>query len=326
MNFSYTEMQKRYKDERPKYKKLARLVARTVKAEAKKQHLDCTVSHRAKKVQSFATKAIKKRYKEPDNKDWYNDIIDKAGVRVVAHRLLTLADAEWMVESLFHVMEKEDKRPATPNNVLAYRATHFTVKLKDDSHPLGGLTCEVQVLTMAEHLWATVQHTFYKPAFPVPDDAHRTLYGLMALVELFDREVARVEKEMNEEEQPPVARMLHILESLHPGLTDQGYDEELSTLVLEPLIEQMLDKPVEQMGPDMEEFAFNNHGRLRDLVEHNRNNPLANPLIWQPELLLILYCLEQKRFLLLDCWTDILPDDLLFSLADDWSIPLRSAV
>lgn len=86
-------------------------------------------------------KALTKGYK-----DRYNEIIDKAGVRAVAHFPWALRDIEDLVRSSFHVLGRDDKRSITPPDQFVYRATHFQVVHPTAPIPLNGLECEVQVL------------------------------------------------------------------------------------------------------------------------------------------------------------------------------------
>lgn len=316
---AFATLQSRYAAERPKYKELANLVGATIEASASEQDLGCLVFPRAKKVHSFMAKALTKEYEDP-----YNEITDKAGVRVVANFPWTIRELENLIGSLFHVLECEDKRSITPPDKFVYRATHFQVVHPTAPNELKDLECEVQVLTKAESLWADTTHDlFYKPPVPLQDQTKRAFHRLMSLVELFDLEVLRAKEEMNTLETSPRATLLRILEPHHRRLTGREYDEELSGLVLGFFAEQIVSEPMELVEANLSQFVLGNRHKLDELFLRYRDDDHVNPLIWQPEIFIILMHLDDNPFKLQDRWSDILPMDLLVSLADDWGVAIN---
>ena len=204
----YEDLRRRYIAERPKYEDLANLVKRVVEESAHERGIQCVVSHRAKGVDSFLKKALTKAYEDP-----YNEITDKAGIRIVAHFPWVLRGIEDLVRSSFDVLDYDDKRSITPPDKFVYRATHFQVVHPMAPSPLKDLECEVQVLTKAESLWAETTHDlFYKSLVSLPDQTKRTFHRLMSLVELFDSEVLRASREMSTIERSPRAQLLHIMD------------------------------------------------------------------------------------------------------------------
>ena len=312
------DLQQRYIDERPKYEKLANLVRETIEKSALERNLLCSVSPRAKDVNSFLAKALAKRYADP-----YNEITDKAGVRVVAHFPWALDGLEALVKSSFCILECDDKRLITPPDRFVYRATHFQVTHPTAPNPLRRLECEVQVLTRAESLWADTTHDlFYKPPVALPDQTKRTFHRLMSLMELFDSEVLRAKEEMSTIGGFPGAQLLRILEPHHRRLTGRDYDEELSGLVLDFFAERILSESMNDIESSVGRFVLENSQKLEALFRRYRDDDHANPLIWQPEIFIILLHLETSPFILQELWSDILPVELLVSLADDWGVAI----
>ena len=311
-------LQERYIAERPKYDKLANLVGRTAKESARELGLSCRVSCRAKEVKSFMAKALARKGGDP-----YNEIRDKAGVRIVADLPWALCGLENLVQTSFCVLESDDKRSVTPPDKFVYRATHFQVTHPAAPIQLKGLECEIQVLTKAESLWADTTHDLiYKPSVSFTDGTERTFHRLMSLMELFDLEVSRAYEEMSTLERSPQAQLLHILEPHHRRLVGVEYNGELSDLVLGFFAERIISEQIEDIKLRLDWFVRENSGKLERLFSRYRNDDHANPLIWQPEIFVILFQLESDSFVLQALWPEILPIDLLVSLSEDWGKPI----
>lgn len=323
--FEYDGLRKRYAMERPHYKKLAVLVAREIEDAAGASGLPCTISYRTKTIQSFLRKALResKRYGDP-----HNEISDRAGVRVIAHYPWVLASLENLVKSLFTVLHCEDKRSITPPDKFVYRATHIQVAAPNSGPGSPeGLQCEVQLLTRAEALWADAEHDLsYKSPVPVPDAVKRRFYRLVSLVELFDLEIWRANEEMSTLERSPDERLLDILLPHYRRLTNEEYDRELSRLVLRLFVERVLPGAVEDVEQGMERFMSERSQKLADLLNRYKDDASVNPLLRQPELLVILFQLEIDPFILEEYWEDVLPAALLRSLADDWGVPVYASM
>ena len=314
----FENLQRQYIQERPDYEDLTKLVIKALEDIALEHGLLCSVDGRAKEVHSFMTKAFTKKYKDP-----LREIRDKAGVRIVAHFPGDLQSLEGLVRSTFTILDVEDKRSITPPDRFDYRATHFQVLYPMAPGRLKGLECEVQVLTRAENLWATTAHDlFYKPPAPLPDHIKRTFHRLMSLVELFDLEVKRAKEEMSAIGEVPGEKLLHILlPHRHRLLTGKEYNAELSALVLTFFEDQVISE-LDDVASDLEKFVLDNREKIEGLFRRYSADPYANSLIGQPEIFIILLYLEKSIFILQEKWPDVLPIELLVSLADEWGVAI----
>ena len=303
-----------YASERPLYLKLAEHVDSTIKNAMLEHAIPCTVSHRVKDVRSLSPKLISRSYDE---------IGDKAGVRVVVHFPWMRREAEDLVESLFRVWCIQDKRADASPKTFAYRAIHFQVTSPAAADILWDKECEVQVLTRAESLWADTEHDIiYKYPIDLPSSIKRSFYRLVGHMEIFDSEVTRVKEEID---RLPAARLLSALEPYHRRLVGRDYDGDLSGLLLGFLIEQMMPESPESLDvavANIVSFMEANQQKLERMLARYENDDYANPLMWQPELPVILYCLDNRKAELQEYWSDVLPFDLLDSLAIDWGNPV----
>ena len=309
-------LRRRYVAERPHYLRLADAVRDIIAESALGRGLKCAVECRTKEVQSLVAKALTKQYQNP-----YDEIGDKAGVRVIANFSRERADLEEMVALLFNVLDRDDKRVTAEPDRFGYRATHFQVKYAGAPEGLGDLECEIQVMTKAENLWADTTHDLsYKSDGPLPPEIQRIYHRLVSLTELFDLEVERARREMEAMPRSFGAQLLNILEGYYQRFIGQEYDVELSEMVLNFLGEHVIFDAIDTTRTAIDHFIFNNDEKIQQLIARYQGDEYANPLIWQPELFVILSQLETNKFVLQERWPEILPENLLVSLADDWGV------
>ncbi len=69
-------------------------------------------------------------------------------------------------------------------------------------------------------------------------------------------------------------------------------------------------------------FIERNREKLEEFYGRHRDDERANPLIWQPETLLVFLLLESDSFRLREAWEQVLPVGLLESLGDAWGAPV----
>ncbi|MGH2750777.1 MAG: GTP pyrophosphokinase [Actinomycetota bacterium] len=310
-------LRQRYIEERPNYAELAEHVTNLLIKETRSRAISCDVDGRAKEVASFVKKALRKGYASP-----WDEIRDKAGVRAVCVYEQGVEDIARIVQELFHVHHHEDKRATIEPNKLDYLGVHFEVsvpkELLRDKISLEGLICEIQVHTRAQNLWATVSHELvYKAAQEPPHSVKRSIFRLMALLELFDREVDRGREQLMKQPGFEEAIMLVELERHFYSLTATEGDAQLSRHVV-AILKPLLERPeLENFGRQLGDFVSEHRGKLEaifgDYLEDDRN-----PLTSQPESLLIFERLEHDKFKLAEIWAGQLPHSLLESLAEIW--------
>ncbi|MEU9634429.1 MULTISPECIES: RelA/SpoT domain-containing protein [Streptomyces] len=318
----------RFRRERPRIETAAKLTAAYISRRATRARINCDVKFRAKEVASFVTKAQYKQYDDP-----WAEITDKAGVRIVVqHSGLLDPIVALLKESLTLVHEPEDDRYVDGReDRLQYPRLHVQVMAHGDQRSDDGqpYECEIQVRTEATDLWARMSHKLmYKPASTaVPSNVRRSLYRLIALIELYDLEVQRGVETLAQ--YPDVAQGNHLLgeaEHLFRTFTDHEPRRDLSEDVVDVLVrtiqdpatyaEQLakftedrrsdLERAYKDYGPDSEHFLL--HGRY--------------VLASQPESLIIFERLSCAKFLLQGHWVDELPESMLNDMADAWGVAL----
>jgi len=320
---SYEAMAEAYASERPAYEELADMLGTRLQHGLDEHGLETIVSWRAKKIDSFVKKALRKGYQDP-----LEQIGDKAGVRVIVHYLADVARVEELVRQLCHVDRRESKLDALAYDELGYLGVHFDVRPKPPA--ITGATtpgleqrrAEIQVHTKAQSAWAVVSHELlYKSAVQAPDDLRRAITRLVALVELFDAEVARFRQAV---ESHPDFNEMSVLKPLDDEIvrfTDRRPDPGLSVLSIPAVVRLYSEPPEDVFETRIKPFLRAQSVRLTSIFDHYKDDERANPLLFQPEALLIFERLEYDRDRLKACWpVDKLPLDLLESMAAIWGV------
>jgi ppGpp synthetase/RelA/SpoT-type nucleotidyltranferase len=314
-----------YEKERPDYADLASLIGRAVQTTLKERGLDTVVLWREKDTVSLVKKALRKGYTDP-----LQQIGDKAGVRVIVHYLDDVPVAEEIVRSLCEVHARETKLDAMDYDELGYLGVHLEVQpneelaAKSDNVKLSDLRAELQIHTKAQSAWAVVSHQLlYKAPLDLPRGVKRGITRLVAIVELFDAEVQRFRQGI---EQHPDFEELNVIDALDDHIiryTARRPDRALSALSV-PVLVRLHDLPPARVVEErIEPFLARNDTKLAQIYARYRDDNRANPLLFQPEALLIFERFDADPDHLRDAWpVDVLPIDLLTDLASIWGADL----
>lgn len=328
MPLTTNEAFRRYRSERPRIVAAAHLTAEHLQRRAARRHLSCQISHRAKEVSSFIKKAHQKEYSDP-----WTQITDKAGLRIVVQHSGLLDHALDLVQQSLTVERIEDGR-AVPGREerLEYPRLHVQVRsFGEEKDPDGNpYECEVQIRTEAADVWARMSHSLmYKPgASEVPGDVRRSLYRLIALVELYDSEVERgVELLSKHPDFTRSNRLLAEAERIYRTFTSHPYNRDLSEEIVDVLLEAIEggdatygDQLVEfaEQWRERLERAYRDYGPTSEHFLDEGRYMLAS----QPESLIIFERLANASFVLQDIWEDTLPDHMLKDMAKIWGTAL----
>jgi ppGpp synthetase/RelA/SpoT-type nucleotidyltranferase len=158
---------------------------------------------RAKNVVSFSNKIIlKDKYKNP-----LTDMTDLCGARIVVHFKSQVDKVCNFIKENFEIDEANslDLKSKLMVSEFGYRSIHYIVTPKKDSI-LGEdveprfktLKAEIQVRTLAEHIWADISHDrIYKTDLNVPDEWKREAAQLSAMLENADKKFAGMASEID---------------------------------------------------------------------------------------------------------------------------------
>jgi ppGpp synthetase/RelA/SpoT-type nucleotidyltranferase len=328
MPLSVHEAFQRYQLERPRIKEALATTKAHLEEHLAHRRITCQVTARAKEVSSFQTKVYRKNYTDP-----WRQITDKAGVRVVVPHRGLLDPALNEIKGCLDVVEVQDDRD-TPGHEdrLRYPRLHVqAVMVGNVADPDGTpYECEIQLRTEAVDLWSRMSHKLlYKPGVAPPADVSRSLYRLIALVELFDLEVERgVEAMAQHPELMRSSQLLDVAEQLYRTFTDHPFSPDLSRSVIDVLSRTIddADAYAEQLAQFAERFreriqrAYTDYGpNSAHFLKHGRYL-----LASQPESLIIFERLANNaRFRLRGAWdASDLPENMLTDMAQIWGVAL----
>ncbi|WP_327188281.1 hypothetical protein [Streptomyces sp. NBC_01334] len=327
MALTADEAFQRYQNERERIEVAARGTADHIARSAARKGLTCEVTSRAKEVSSFKNKIERKGYTDP-----WRQITDKAGVRVIVQHSGLLDPILEVITGCLDIVEIQDHRKAADNvDRLSYPRLHIqAVMAGQETDPDGTpYECEIQLRTEAVDLWARMSHKLlYKPGVAPPADVSRSLYRLVALIELYDLEVERGVQAMSAH--PELARsnqLLDVTEQVYRTFTDHPYSRDLSHEVVDVLTQAIDDET--DYSEKLTRFAEDFRERLeRAYADYGPTSAhfLAHGrylLASQPESLIIFERLTNARFRLQTTWEEgELSETMLTDMASAWGTAL----
>ena len=304
-----------WEDEQPVYEKLV-LSAKEVMTRALRQDgLYYYVHGRTKSSTSLLKKVIRKN-------GAYEDIIDKAGIRVVVKFLSQLEQVDRLINNAFTVLHKDDKAEELGTTSIGYVSIHYKVCLdprgpNDDD--LKDRVFEIQLRTLCQHLWAEMAHDMSYKAAGSSAEIQRRINALSALLEVADREFEEAYGMSVSLPQSP-DQLLSVLEPAFLPFASEPYDRELSLDIIDHLM------PLVQTEPDivgvLRDYGVRTGVSWEHIVKEYGPDMDEYLLASQPEGLLLGYLLERDRFGLMNHWQQRFPLQLLARLAVLWGHPL----
>jgi ppGpp synthetase/RelA/SpoT-type nucleotidyltranferase len=307
----------RYRRERPLFEQLVDHLKDRAQAACRHMGLRCTVSGRAKTLDSFAKKLITKP--QP-----YDEVYDKAGVRIVSsypdERDAVLA----VVRSTFAIAWEKDFAQAVAPNVFEYRGVHFTVGLRADDRSnvpsnLWPLQAELQVHRPGEAVWANVNHDlFYKSRIVADPAVRRAMNRLSALLELVDISMAEIRTHLLHAPGADAARIIDLIEKDFLRLRGATFNEQLTVTIVQALLPAV--GAVEDFLPRYGIFVDANEEKLAYVFSEYEHD-LRHLLLGQPESILIFYLMDHDRPALEERWPTQVPPKMLEALDGVWVPP-----
>ncbi|WP_432980487.1 hypothetical protein [Dactylosporangium sp. CA-233914] len=317
----------RYVRERPNFERAAAHIANAFKIAAAGIGLECRITYRAKDVASFVKKALVKKMDDP-----WAEIYDKAGIRVIVTHPGDLDVAKQIAATLFGppVWEEDDRHDREKLDRLFYPRLHVWVevpdipdiKLESDE----SMQCEIQIRTEAEDLWSRMSHgLLYKPTTQLPENVVRSLYRLLALVELYDGEVERAVAAMSQDPDHRLNEILLQAEQSFYTFCSTPYDRDLSREVGRVLMRAISTAKFVTYKSDLALFVDENREQLENV--YRDYGPLSSLgqqgtyiLASQPESLAIFERLTNAPMLFGQIWEEELPPELLEEMKNVWGV------
>lgn len=203
-------------------------------------------------------------------------IPDLIGIRVIILFRSDLERVDGLIRKTFQVLSSEDKSEMLDETQFGYQSLHYNIKFPSSwlSIPsmsdLGELQVEVQVRTLAQHIWAAASHKLqYKNEASIPPPIRRSINRVSALLETVDLEFERVlleRKSYKENEIPEISS-----------------DEELNVDIIEAVLDKKLpannkkdSEPYEKLLRNLKDLEINKVGELKDLIDKHIDSAIAS--------------------------------------------------
>lgn len=298
--------------ERDKYEAFGRIIADKMAAGARTLGLWCETSSRAKEPHSLIKKLLRGNHT-------YDSLSDKVGARCVIRYRGDLERVVEVAHRLFECGKVDRKSDGLGVGKIGYLSIHVDVSLREDDlrfSDYGGLAAELQIRTLAQHLWSEMSHdAIYKNdvAFAeLPDDVTRRVNLMAGLIEVADREFDRLNMEL---EQRPEVRIYKSLESHYFKLTAHAPDPGLSLEVISLLLPLYGDQSASDITTRIDTYAREHEDALQQIYAQQEEYNTSE-LVFQPEALMIAELLERDEQLAVQrLWNERFPDVELERLA-----------
>lgn len=193
-NVPLTELQiatlvEKYLRERDRFDKMASLVARQLSAQLRASAIAHVPTFRAKDPESLRDKLNADSQKHEFaafEREFAPNVLDLAGVRMLLYRQSDIEPTCNVIEELYAVPREERFRKDF-SDLGGYQARHRVVTLRDEMLAgdssfvnLDGVFCEIQVVTLGDHMWNELEHDIrYKPPSGDPNAEQTGLLDIL---------------------------------------------------------------------------------------------------------------------------------------------------
>lgn len=317
------EARKRWIAERPFFVNFSERVENDLKAIVRAQGISAEVSARAKEVHSLVKKLLAK------TKHTYDSLPDKVGVRIVVRYRSDLPILLKAIGGTFAFKAPQDKSSMLGNDRVGYLSIHVD-KLRyigpvAKEFPPRRFFAELQLRTLAQHLWAEVSHdAFYKNnelIQALPKDLRRRVNLVAGLVEVADREIDTMNSLLPN---IPGAHLFKGLESLYYRLTAVKPNINLSLEVIELLLPLYRGESEEEIMQRHVSPTFAAHEATLRHVYSDPDGDYSNAsaFLFQPEALLLYDRLQNDPDGTLAVWNSKFPPKELERVAIAFGLSL----
>lgn len=204
-----------------------------------------------------------------------SELSDLVGIRAILLFRRDLALAGDLLSKTFHVVSIEDTGSRLAEAQFGYQSSHYIVQIPEawltipSFADLEGLRAEIQVRTLAQHIWAAASHKLqYKHEETVPPPMRRTIYRVSALLETVDLEFERVLAER----QHYVEKEIVTLEPSEPLNVDL-----VESILADLLPTENKEQPEDyaELLTDLLHFGVRTVNDLRNLLQQHRKTLIA---------------------------------------------------
>lgn len=308
--------------DKSKFEELGSVVAVFIKSTISECELLPEITWRTKDLLSIVKK-IKKKQLEKEYT--YNDLNDKLGIRIICSFQEDMEIIDSYLEKYFVIKKREKKKDELDIQKLDYLSNHYDVSIKTSISPfdkiihLKDLVFEIQVRTLNQHAWANTAHSLsYKQEANISSLLMRKVYRLLSLYEIADDEFSAVNKALIEDPDNIVYKLLRKLESKIYKYAQVDYDREISIYTIRKIVGYLNATQIQTVFSEIDNFINLNDFKINRIFNDNRIRFYEIPVLTQPEIFLIWYCLEKYTYTISDNWNNDFDSDELEQIKTLW--------
>ena len=311
-----------WKGDQPKYEELGQLVNKFIRSTITECEILPEITFRTKELYSIVKK-IKKKLREKEYS--YTDLNDKLGIRIICTFQEEMEVIEKFLYKYFEIKKVERKRETLDIHTLDYTSNHYDACIKTSIKQftkystLKNLVFEIQVRTLNQHAWANTAHALsYKQEANIPPNLERKVYRLLSLYEIADDEFSVVNSSLKQLPDNEIYVLLRKLEGKIYKYAQVDFDRELSLNVFRTILGFLEPQNAKLLSLEIENFIKINSDKIQQIFAENEGRFYEIPLLTQPEIFIIWYCLNKFPYSFKDKWEDNFDADELEQIEILW--------
>ena len=152
------------------------------------------IEHRVKSWKSISDKIDRKSLQLKS----IRDLPDLVGIRMIVLFMRDIERVRSLLTKTFKVLDQEDTQARLDVSQFGYQSYHYQIQIPDSwlsvpsLAPFKGYRAEIQLRTVAQHIWAAASHVLqYKQEEGIPQPVRRSIHRVSALLETVDLEFER---------------------------------------------------------------------------------------------------------------------------------------
>ncbi len=195
------------------------------------------------------------------------DLDDLVGLRLILLFRRDLKAVDELLRNSLLIKSAEDTSLRLSDTQFGYQSQHYIIEApaKWLSIPtwadLGGIRVEIQVRTLAQHIWAAASHKLqYKREASVPLPLRRSINRASALLETVDIEFDRLLED----------RLTYIADSMHNETPNSPLNVEILDSILSnifPSANRSNEEDFDELLVKLDHFGIKTAGQLQNLLE-----------------------------------------------------------
>jgi ppGpp synthetase/RelA/SpoT-type nucleotidyltranferase len=232
--------------------------------------LGAPIEHRVKSWDSITEKLDRKHIEL----NQVADLSDLVGLRLMLLFKRDVEKCSEIIAKTFEVIENENTGSRLKSDQFGYQSLHFLVRMPGtwlgvpSLKEFVGFKAEIQVRTLAQHIWAGASHFMqYKHEESVPEQIRRSIHRVSALLETVDLEFERVLDERAE-----------YLEEIAKPTQDAKLNVDLLARILDdalPASNKAPYEPYSELLASLGTYGIETANELSELLGHTREAVLA---------------------------------------------------